>query len=179
MAQGDLSPGNGDIACEHGLAGHQVVPAARAALLLGVIADIEKLPARIEERGKIHRVQQRAETPLQRSFAPALQSRADCDKPRAEIAAVHSGDEARAQGTERARVIPVEKVTQAPLHALKRRQHVPEISDGLLLRDHARRPQCRRRSQPQPDIGRRRAVRRADGRLLLKVVGREKMILRA
>ena len=179
MAQGDLSPGNGDIACEHGLAGHQVVPAARAALLLGVITDIEQLPARIVERGKIHRVQQRVKTPLQRGFAPALQGRADGDKSRAEIAAVHGGDKARAQGAERARVVPVEKVTQAPLHALKRRQHVPEIGDGLLLWDHARRPQRRRRGQRQPDIGRGCAVRRADGRLLLEVVGREKMILRA
>ncbi len=49
---------------------------------------------------------------------------------------------------------------------------------GLFSRDHARLPQYRRRRHPQPDVRRARAVGRAEGRRLLKIVRREVVVFR-
>ena len=107
MAQRHLTAGEGNVACEHGLACHQIIPAARPALLFRVIADIEKLPPLIEQRRKVHGVEKSSEPFFQIRLAPAPEGRAGGDESGTEIAAVHGGDKARAQGPEGAGVVPV------------------------------------------------------------------------
>ena len=52
---------NGDVACQHRFTRHEVVPAAAAGIIHGVIADIEQAAHPVIERCKIHPGHERAQ----------------------------------------------------------------------------------------------------------------------
>ena len=68
-----LAPGHRQVAGERGLAGHQIVPAARAALQNRVIADIEQLPLPVIQQAEVHGLVQGGRPPGKRCLPPGSQ----------------------------------------------------------------------------------------------------------
>ena len=127
-----LAPGDGQIACQHGLARHQVVPAAEAAPRLRVEADIEQAAIAVVEQREIHCAAERLDAPGERRLAVFEQRLPQGGERRAEVAAVHGGEHCGRQGSERARVVPVEEMPPVARHPLQRVQHPRDAARQLL-----------------------------------------------
>ena len=177
VPQRHVALGDGKVACQHGLARHQVVAAARAAALRRVIRNIKQLAHRIIKRRKIHRREQGVDATGQRFVALLPGEGLRHAQPRPAVAAVHGGQKGRVQRLQRAGIVPVVKVAAAAgqaLHAAdepreKGQRFVGGDDPDIAGRDSGRRS--------QPHIGGRRAVRRPLRRLVLDVVRRKKMLL--
>ena len=168
---------NGDIACQHRLARHQVVPPARGVVVRAVVADIEQAAPRIIERSKVHGRGKRREPVRLRVHAPFAQCADAGDEPREQIPAVNGGDERRGQRQECARVVPVVPVPHEARHLFKRRGDAGNVPRRVPACNyiHVAGRDCRRHRKA--DVRRRCAVRRAYGRLLLKIIRRQKVVL--
>ena len=170
VLQRHLPPGHGQVACEHGLACHQVVPAAGAPLLFRVIGDIEEPPAAVVERGEVHLVKELVQPPGKLLLAPAPQRLTQRHEGGAEVAAVHGGDKGGQQRREAPGVVPVVEVPLAAGQALQTVHHARQQTQRRPLWEKA---QLHRRGGGQhgkADIGGGAAVGKAEGRLLLEVV---------
>ena len=169
---------NGDIACQHCLARHQVIPPTRGAVVRAVVADIEQAAPRVVERGEVHGRGERREPVRIRVHAPFAQ-RADAgDKPRKQVPAVNGGDECRSQRQERARVIPVVPVPHEARHFFKRHGDAGDVPRRVPARNYIHVAGRDRRRHRKADVRRRCAVRRAYGGLLLKIIRRQEIVLR-
>ena len=89
-----------------------------------------------------------------------------------QIPAVHGGYVAGFQRPKVGRVIPVVEVPPEPLEAAHRRKGCLQPFDGIEAADPAEIARGDRRSQVEPDVGRRRAVGEDRFRVLLQVVRR-------
>ena len=169
--------GNGDVACQHGLACHQVVPAAGASLPGGVIADIEKATPPVVQRRKVHLLQNGAQTLRKLPLPQLLHGGGGHQQPRVQIAAVHGGDESRVQRQQGAGVVPIIIVSPAAGHPQKGLRQAADIFHALFALDqlhvHGR---CRRGSG-QADVGGRGAVGHPHRGLLLEIVRGQVVVL--
>ena len=177
VLSGHVAFGDGDVACQHGLACHQIVPAAGAPLPGGVVADIEQAPPRVVQRRKVHRLQNAAELMGDVLLAQLLHGGERHQKPGVQIAAVHGGDKGRVQRQQGAGVVPVIIVAETSGHAQQRVRDAADIFHGLGGRDqfhvHGRHGGGRRKA----DVGGGAAVGGAYGRLLLEVVRGQVVVL--
>ena len=178
VAHRHVALGARDIACQHRLARHQVVPAARTAPVLRVIADVEQSARLVVERGEIHLRHQRVQPRGKSVLAVFRHCLPRGQKPRVHIAAVHRGDIGGQEGKQRRGVVPVVKMPHAARHTLKRIEHRRRVVSAYLARDDAH-VRCRRvRGERKGDIRGRGAPRKPDRRLLLKIIWGKKAVLR-
>ena len=169
--------GYGDVACQHGLACHQVVPAAGAPFFGSVIADIEETPPRVVQRRKVHLLQNGAQT-LRKLPLPQLRHGGlSHQQPRVQIAAVHRGDKGRVQRQQGASVIPVIVVSPAAGHPQKGIRQTADIFHALFALDqlHVHGRHCR--GGGQADVGGRSAVGHPYRGLLLEIVRGQVVVL--
>ena len=153
VAARHLAPGDGEIACEHRLAGHQVVPAARLPVPQRVIADCEQRSRLVIEEGKIHLLGKLPQPPLQ--TAPALlpgKGRGRQQRGTA-VSAVHGGNERRLEHCERAAVVPVVKMSAKTRHFLRCRRDFFQEVRGLLPGDDIQVAGCDGRRHGKAQVG--------------------------
>ena len=167
-----------EITCEHGLACHQIVPAADAAFFRRVIGDIEQPTLLVEEEAKIHCAAERFHLVGKLLFTVGQQRLTQREKRGAEVAAVHGGEHGGRERRKAARVIPVIIMTGIARQLQQGGDDAPDAAHGVFLLQNAEIDGRREGQQTKPDVGRGGAMGNADGRLLLYVVRREKMILR-
>ena len=169
---------HGEIAREPRLAREQVIEPVRELASALVPADAEEAALSVIERRELHRVVERAGArgevgPRVIGHAAAQHGEAGC-----EVAAVHGGDVLRQQRAQSARVVPVIEVA-APLgQPFAGREDVLGEAGHLRHGAEAEVRRRERRDQCEADIRGRGAVRKAGGRLLLPVVGREIVVFR-
>ena len=96
-----------------------------------------------------------------------------------EIPAVDRRDVGRIERAQRARVVPVVVMSAEALHAEQRVERRLETLDGVEQADPAEVARGHRREQIEPDVRRRGPVRDDRLRILLEVVGRERVVLGA
>ena len=178
MLHGHVALGRGDVARQHGLACHQVVPAPGPAFLFRVVADVEKPAHAVVKRGEVHPGHQRVQPRGRLALAVFQHGLPRREKPRVHVAAVNGGDVRRKQRHKRRRVVPVVKMPPVPRHTLKRVQHPRRVFGALpgAYYAHVRRRGVRR--QRKADVRRRGAPRKPHRRLLLKIIRREEAVLR-
>ena len=178
VAHRHVALGARDVACQHRLARHQVVPSARAALVRRVVADVEQPSRFIIERGEVHLRHQGVQPRGKLILAVFRHGLPRGEKPGVHVAAVYRGDIGGQEGEQRRGVVPVIKMPHVARHALKRVEYGSGIVPARLAREDAHVYRRRVRREGKPDICRRRAPREPDGRLLLKIIRREKAVLR-
>ena len=112
-------------------------------------------------------------------LAKSQQALAQHQQMAGKIAAVHRRDVERQQGAQGPGVVPVEEMTAMPLHGVHGAQGVGGPFDQFAGRNIAEVAGREAGQQGEPHIGGGGAVRHHRVRVLLKVVGRQPMILRA
>jgi len=110
------------------------------------------------------------------SRAPGATGVGQRDQVSGEVAAVHRRDVARLEGTQIARVVPVEEMAAKPLQPLHRREGRLEALHRLGGADPAELAGSSRRQEQQTEIGRRCAMRHDGTGRLLEVVRRQHVV---
>ena len=96
-----------------------------------------------------------------------------------EVAAVDGRDVPGVQRLQGPRVVPVIEVSLVPIEAIQRAQGIAGAQDQLSGREVAEVVGGQVRQQGETDVGRRGAVRDRLGAVVLHIVGRQPVVLRA
>ena len=138
MAARRLCACDAEIAREHRLARHQIVPAAGLPGAQRVITDREERALFVIEEGEIHVLGKYTKTRGKRLLPLLLRKRGGGQQRGAEIAAVHRGDKGRLQHREGACIVPVVKVSAIALHLLGRVGQPADKGRGLVRADQSK-----------------------------------------
>ena len=171
--------GDGKEAREHGLACHQIVISAGAPAFNGVVANVKKPSVAVVQRGEIHPSHERID-PAREDFFVQLQHGLPCDEEAGvQIAAVHRGDERRAQSQKSLRIVPVIEMPHAAGHFFKSIHDPPGKTHAFPRVDQAHIHSRYRGGKSKADIGGRGAVSEPHRGLFLKIIRRKPVVLRS
>ena len=162
--------GDGQETGQHGLTGHQVVPATPAPFFHRIVADIKQVACLVKEQRKAHGPQQLIDAFGLLDLAPGRQRLPQSEERGIEVPAVHSGEIGRRQGLETLGVVPVEEVPPMPGELLQRVQTVGDQRRCLRFLQQLHLHTAGQGQQGQTDVGGGGPMGEAHRRLLLKVV---------
>ena len=176
VAHGRAAEHDRDIAQYAGFRGEQVVVGVAQAAVFDVRADAEQVALRVVERGEVHSARQRAHPAGQRGIFVHNHLRAQQQR-RREVSAVDGGDVLRTQRRKRVDVVPVVQVAAPLFQALEHAGGLRHARARRIGREEAQLARGGAAHQIETDVCRRRPPRRADWRVDLDVVRREKVLV--